>query len=122
MKRTLLSFFIAALIAGCTSAPKDFSGVRSGMTKEQVVQAAGEPAKKNNIEVAELWTYPAQDRTVVFRADTVYDIITSAEARTDSIRSTIGKAEEKLKSGSKSLGKKIDTTFRKLEDRFRDSN
>jgi hypothetical protein len=123
MKKSIISIFILALIAGCSRAPKDFSGVRTGMTREEVVQVAGEPSKKNNIEIAELWTYTAQDRTVVFRADTVYDIITSASARTDSIRSTLGQAEDKLKSGARKLGKKVDTTFRKLEDRFkRDSN
>lgn len=123
MKKPIISIFILAVIAACSRAPKDFSGVHTGMRKEEVVLAAGEPSKKNNIEIAELWTYTAQDRTVIFRADTVYDIITSANARTDSIRASIGKAEDKLKSGTKKLGKKIDTTFKKLEDRFdRDTN
>src|SRR5690349_15461319 len=119
MKRTLISFFILAIIAACSRTPKDLAGVTPGMPKEEVVHAAGEHSKKNNIEVDELWTYTAQDRTVVFRADTVYDIITSANARTDSIRSSIGRAEDKLKSGTRKLGEKVDTTFKKLEDRFR---
>jgi hypothetical protein len=123
MRTIVLISFLSAIIAGCSRAPKDFATVRTGMTEQQVVQAVGEPAEKNDIGVANLWTYPAQDRTVVFRADTVYDIITSAEARADSIRTTIGNTEEKLESGTKKLGKKIDTTFEKLKDGVkRDSN
>ena len=123
MKKKIILPLAALFMAACSNEPKDFSTVTTGMTKQEVVRAAGEPGKKQDIEIAELWTYPAYDRTVVFRKDTVYDIITSADARTDSIRTSIGKMEEKLKSGTKKLGGKIDSTFERLDDRFkRDTN
>lgn len=117
--KKLFILLAVPVLASCSNQPKDFSNVTTGMSKEEVARAVGEPARKNDIQVAELWTYPTQDRTVVFRADTVYDIITSAEARADSIKGTLGTVGEKVESGAKKLGGKVDSTFEKLDNQLR---
>ncbi len=70
----------------CTTRGKDFSTVSKGMTKEEVLNTVGEPQKTEDVEFFQLWTYTEADRTVIFRKDTVYNIVTSANARVDSIK------------------------------------
>ena len=83
MKQLIFAALIF-LLAACTSEPKEFPGVFIGMTSQEVLEKAGPPSAKRNIGLADLWVYKEADRTVVFREDTVYDIIISAEARIDS--------------------------------------
>jgi hypothetical protein len=85
------------------------------MTKEEVRKIVGEPARKNDIGI-QWWVYPDADRTVVFREDTVYSIITSAEARLDSIKSNLKKAGEDIDSGFKKLGRNIDSSAKKVKN------
>jgi hypothetical protein len=119
VKDSLPGIFII-ILAGCSGQPKSFSEVKTGMTNKEVLQNAGEPDKKQSIGVADLWTYQTANRTVVFRQDTVYDIVTSANARVDSIKSVLNKvggkadrAAEKagsaIKKGAGKAGRKIDS-------------
>ena len=96
----LLLGCILIMLAGCSQHPKDFSSVKIGMSSGEVLQNAGEPDKKQSIGVADLWTYTTADRTVVLRRDTVYDIITSANARVDSIKSSLETIGNKVETGA----------------------
>lgn len=87
------------------------------MTKTQVTIAAGEPDKQNDVGETSLWAYRDADRTVVFRKDTVYTIITSAEARIDSINSLIQKADDKIANGLDKLGDAFDSTATRIKRR-----
>ena len=57
------------------------------MTKQEVLGIVGEPEKKDVINKTEVWDYPDSARTIVFRADTVYSVMTSPKARLDSVAS-----------------------------------
>lgn len=108
MKKIIGALMAVLTISACAEKEKSFNGVSTGMTKEEVVGQVGEPNKKNDLAFAELWTYDNADRTIVFRSDTVYDILTSTEARIDSI-------EADLKETGSSLREKIDNTVDSLD-------
>ncbi len=118
MKSYLLIILSAILFTSCAEKKKDFANVSTGMTKQEVISQVGEPSKKNDILLAELWVYEKADRTIVFRKDTVYDIITSANARVDSIAASLkekGKeGEEKLKS----VGDTIDSAVLRIRNKI----
>lgn len=114
MKRIILPailFFLAA----CSQEPKNFSQVSTGMTKEEVLKKAGAPSSKNNIGLAELWVYSKSDRTVVFRKDTVFDIITSPHARIDSINLMLKQTGEDIKKDMK----KAEDSLEKIGSRIK---
>ena len=67
--------------------------------------------------LAELWTYDSADRTIIFRKDTVYNIITSSEARIDSLENTMKDAGEKIKEGAKETGEDIKEGTKKITDK-----
>lgn len=89
---------------------KEFSSVKKGMTKEEVILQAGEPTSKRDILVAEVWKYDLADRTVVFRNGLVYDIITSTEARIDSIETTLKETGSDLKEAGKDIKERLQQT------------
>lgn len=106
--------------AGCSPAPKKLGAVEYGMSKPEVVSIVGEPAKKNVVNKTEIWDYPDSSRTIVFRMDTVYSIITSAKARADSmglwLDSTNSKAKNalnKIDDGVKRAADKVKGKLRK---------
>jgi len=114
--------FILALpltLLSCRQPPKDLSSVSIGMTKDEVTAAAGEPAKKNELAVIDVWVYPDADRSVIFRKDTVYNIITSSEARVDSIESSLESTGEKVGSSLNRIGDSLEKTGRQIKDKFR---
>lgn len=113
-----LLFLVAAvlLLAFCSESSKDFSSVRIGMTTQEVLQNAGEPTKKRDIVVANLWIYENANRTVVFRKDTVYDIITSADARIDSIERSLDNLGDKIENQAEKAGRRIDSVSRSLKN------
>lgn len=92
MKLFLLISCLLTLFYSCSNTSKELKGVKKGMTKEQVLTFEGEPTSRNNLEIADLWVYEDADRTVVFRDDTVFSIITTANARIDSITSSLKNA------------------------------
>lgn len=118
MKKYLMIILILALFTSCAEKQKNFANIKTGMTKEQVLQQAGEPNKKNDILISELWVYNDADRTVVFRKDTVYDIITSANARIDSIEATLKEAGRDVKDKLKSTGDTIDSASLKIKNKI----
>ncbi|MEJ7779461.1 MAG: outer membrane protein assembly factor BamE [Daejeonella sp.] len=123
MRKYLTVVLIFAMFSSCTEKQKDFADIKTGMTKEQVLQQAGEPDKKNDILISDLWVYNDADRTVVFRKDTVYDIITSASARIDSIEATLKEAGRDVKEKLKSAGDTIDSASLKIKNKImRDSS
>jgi len=115
MKNSFI-FFIGLLLAGCSAKQKSLADIEKGMSKSEVVSLIGEPAEKNNIGIAELWVYPDSNRTVVFRSDTVYDIMTSAEARIDSIETNLDSAGKEIKDKTLKLGEKIDSLGNRLKN------
>ncbi len=118
--KTYIIFLISIFALGsCADKQKEFSSVKKGMTKEEVIQHAGEPTTKRDILVAEVWKYDLADRTIVFRNGLVYDIITSTEARIDSIENTLKETGRDLKETGKDLKEKLKQTGDTLEDRSR---
>jgi hypothetical protein len=123
MKKYLIILLSIVALGSCTEKQKEFSTVQKGMTKEEVIQQVGQPTTKRDILVAEVWKYDLADRTVVFRNGTVYDIITSTEARIDSIEATLKATGKSLKETGKDLkerldrtGDTIDSSSRRLKD------
>ena len=118
--KALLTLFIAVFILlACNRPAKDLGSVRIGMTKPQVVAIVGEPEKKDVINKTELWNFTDSSRTVVFRADTVYAIMTSPKARLDSMASWVGKTNEKVKKGFGNIGEKIENATDKVEKKLK---
>lgn len=111
MKPILLISCVLTFLLSCSNTPKELKGVKTGMTKEQVLTFAGEPTSRNNLEIADLWVYEDADRTIVFRNDTVFNIITTANARIDSIKSSLKNAgysaEENLSTVKDSIKKNL---------------
>lgn len=118
MIKSLLILICASALVACSRQQKDFSTVKVGMTKEEVISTVGEPEKKNNIGI-ELWVYPRADRTVVFRSDTVYGIITTAKARMDSIRNSLEKLGKQVENKLENAGKSIDSTADSIQNKLR---
>ena len=118
MKSYIMIILVLAVFASCAEKQKKFANIKTGMTKEQVLQQAGEPSKKNDILISELWIYNNEDRTVVFRRDTVYDIITSANARIDSIEGTLKKTGKAVKEKLKSAADSIDSASQKIKNKI----
>lgn len=88
------------------------------MSKEEVIKQVGEPTKKNDILIAEVWRYDLHDRTIVFRNGAVYDIMTSAEARIDSIESTLKETGREVKEKLRHAGDTIDSASRKIKNKI----
>lgn len=118
MKKYLIIFLSLIVLSSCTDKQKEFSTIKKGMTKEEVILQVGEPTSKRDILVAEVWKYDLANRTVVFRNGIVYDIITSAEARVDSIESTLKETGRDLKQSFKKTGDTLDSTSRRLKNKF----
>lgn len=110
--------FLAVLLTACADNSKELTNVSQGMNKQEVVQAIGEPSRKNNLEIAELWVYPEYDKTLIFRADTVYDIVNSSTVKLDSIKSSFKDLGQGIKKEAKKVGQKLDTVGKKLEGKF----
>mgnify|MGYP003575914625 CR=1 FL=1 len=117
MKALFFTLLSAIILSSCSRPSKDLATVEIGMTKEQVTGIVGEPVKKNVINNTEIWDYPDSNRTVVFRMDTVYSIMTSARARLDSINIWMDSTNSKVKEGFNNIGDKIGNTVDKIEDR-----
>ncbi len=111
---TLLSTFIA-----CNRPSKELATVEIGMTKTEVVNIVGEPPKKEVVNKTEVWDYPDSARTVVFRADTVYAIMTSPKARLDSMSRWLDTTNQKVKKGFGKVGDKLDNAADKIKDKFK---
>ena len=110
MKKYLLILLSVILLNSCADKQKEFSSVKKGMTKDEVIRQAGEPTSKRDILVAEVWKYDLADRTVVFRNGLVYDIITSTEARIDSIESTLKATGSDLKEAGRDIKERLQKT------------
>ena len=110
--------FLVVLFTACADNSKELTNVSQGMNKQEVVQAIGEPSRKNNLEIAELWVYPEYDKTLIFRADTVYDIVNSLTVKLDSIKSSFKDLGQGIKKEAKKVGRKLDTVGKKLEGKF----
>lgn len=117
MKTALLMLAVFLCIA-CDRKQKDFSTVKIGMTKEEVIGIVGQPGKKNDIGI-QLWVYPDADRTIVFRDDTVYSVITSAKARIDSIKNSLEKAGENVEKSLNKMGDSIDSTATSIKNKIK---
>jgi hypothetical protein len=120
--KALTILFACFIIFACNKQQKDFSQIKKGMNKNEVLALAGEPTKKNNLGVAEFWTYDAANRTVVFRKDTVYNIMTSSEARIDSLKMSTEETGEKIKQGAKETGQGLKEKTKKLENKIDSAN
>ena len=122
MKIYFLSAIAIFSILACNRPAKDLASVEIGMTKDEVVSTVGEPEKKDVINKTELWNFTDSSRTVVFRQDTVYAIMTSPKARLDSMAAWVGKTNDKVKKGFGNIGNKIEKAADKIEDKLdRDS-
>jgi outer membrane protein assembly factor BamE (lipoprotein component of BamABCDE complex) len=107
------------LLAACSKGAKTLSSVQTGMTKNEVIGIVGDPAKKNVVNKTEIWDYPDSNRTIIFRMDTVYRIVTSAEARVDSIGQWLDHTDDKVKQGLGNAGEKIGNAADKVKDKLK---
>lgn len=117
MKKCLILIVSLFVLGSCADKQKEFASIQKGMNKEQVIQLAGEPTSKKDILVAEVWKYDLADRTVVFRNGNVYDIITSAEARIDSIEMTLKETGNELKETGRDIKESLEKTGDTIENR-----
>ncbi len=116
--KILFSIFIIILISACTEPAQKFGNVEKGMSMQEVFLNSGEPSEKNKLGKLELWVYKEADRTVIFQNDSVLTIITSAEARADSIEMAVKKAGKDLKKEIIKTGEKIDSLGEDLKETF----
>lgn len=112
----LLSLVI--IFSGCANKPKDFNHVLIGMTKAEVLGLVGEPGKKNDILLADLWIYDDANRTIVFKADTVITILTSTESRIDSIEAYLKETGKDVKDKLQSTGDTIDSAALRIKNKI----
>ena len=119
MKKYLMILLSIVMLNSCADKQKEFSSVKKGMSKEEVLQQAGEPTSKRDILVAELWKYDLANRTVVFRNGIVYDVITSTEARIDSIESSLKETGKDLRETGKGLRETLKQTGDTIESKSR---
>lgn len=117
MKSFTYSFLILTL-AACSRPAKDLASVKIGMTREEVLGMVGEPKKKDVINKTEIWNYTDSSRTIVFRADTVYSIMTSPQARLDSMSIWLDSTNNKIKKGFNKVGDKLENVADKVEDKL----
>ena len=114
--KIILFVLLGLMLTSCSENAKNFSSVEIGMNSQEVLKYAGEPDQKQNVGIANLWVYKKADRTVVFRKDTVYDIITSADARIDSIKTTLDDIGDKIEKQAEKAGDKLDSVGRRLKN------
>ena len=114
--KKILFVLLGFILVSCSENSKDFSSVEIGMTSQEVLKYAGEPDQKQDVGLADLWVYEKADRTVVFRKDTVYDIITSADARIDSIKATLDNIGDNIEKQAEKAGDKLDSVSRRLKN------
>ena len=123
MKTVFFTLIAAIIISSCSRPSKDLATVEIGMTKAEVTGIVGEPKKKNVVNETEIWDYPDSNRTVVFRMDTVYSIMTSARARLDSMSVWMDSTNNKVKKSFDKVGDKLENASEKIQDKAeRDSN
>lgn len=118
MKILSILFLAAMFLAGCSPSPKKLGSVEYGMTKTEVIAAVGEPSKKNVLNQTEIWDYPDSSRTIVFRMDTVYTIVTSAKARADSMSIWLDSTNTKAKNTLGNIGDGIEDAAQKVKDKL----
>lgn len=116
MKTLFLTLLSAILLGSCSRPERDLAAVEIGMTKAEVTNLVGEPKKKDVINETEIWTYPDSSRTVVFRLDTVYSIMTSPKARLDSINIWMDSTGNKIEKGLEKVGDKLKNAVDKVEN------
>jgi outer membrane protein assembly factor BamE (lipoprotein component of BamABCDE complex) len=119
MKTLFFTLISILFLSSCSRPAKDLATVEIGMTKEQVTAIVGEPIKKNVINKTEIWDYPDSNRTIVFRMDTVYSIMTSARARLDSMNIWVDSTNTKAKKGLSKIGDKIENVSEKIGDKLK---
>lgn len=117
MKTLFVTLITAIILSSCGRPSKDLATVEIGMTKTEVTSIVGEPLKKNVVNETEIWDYPDSNRTVVFRKDTVYAIMTSARARVDSMEAWMDTAGTKVKKGLGKIGDKLEKAGDKIHDK-----
>ena len=110
---------LSILTAACSRPAKELGTIEIGMSKQQVLSAIGEPEKKDVINKTEIWDYPDSARTIVFRADTVYSIMTSPKARLDSMGKWLDTTNQKVKKGFGNIGDKVENAAKKVGDKFK---
>jgi len=115
MKSFLTLFLGLSILSSCSRPAKELGSVKIGMTKTEVSAVIGEPKKKNVINETEIWDYPDSSRTVVFRMDTVYSIMTSARARLDSVNTWLDSTNQKVKKQFGKAGDKLEDAAEKIQ-------
>ena len=119
MKNIIIPASLIAIFVACNRPSKDLATVEIGMTKTEVINIVGEPPKKEVVNETEVWDYPDSARTVVFRADTVYAIMTSPKARLDSMSKWLDSTNQKVKKGFGKVGDKLDNAADKIKDKLK---
>lgn len=114
----MIILLVSLILSSCADKQKEFSSITKGMTKEEVIQKVGEPTTKRDILVAEIWKYDLADRTIVFRNGEVYDIMTSTEARVDSIESSLKETGRDVKEKLRQTGDTLDSASRRLKEKI----
>ena len=119
MKSIFFAATIAVFVSSCSQPKKDLATIEIGMTKTEVSSVVGEPKKKNVINKTEVWDYPDSGRTVVFRKDTVYSIMTSPKARLDSMNVWMDSTNTKVKTELRKVGDKLENAGEKIKSKIK---
>ncbi len=119
MKPILIFATAFLLFSSCNRPSKELATVEIGMSKTEVIGIVGEPNKKNVVNKTEIWDYPDSNRTVVFRMDTVYAVMTSARARLDSVNTWMDSTNTKFKKGFGKIGEKLEDVGDKIEGKVK---
>jgi len=119
MKNIIICASLITVFVACNRPSRDLATVEIGMTKTEVINIVGEPPKKEVVNKTEVWDYPDSARTVVFRADTVYAIMTSPKARLDSMSKWLDSTNQKVKKGFGKVGDKLDNAADKIKDKLK---
>ncbi|UKJ07468.1 hypothetical protein [Solitalea lacus] len=78
MNRLFVFGALALLVISCTANSddkKDFSSIKQGMKKDEVVKLVGKPEKETNLVMVEMWKYPNHGKIVVLNSDTVVQVL-----------------------------------------------
>lgn len=91
MKKVFSLLAIAGIVISCTgkkAEKQDFSAVKQGMTKDEVIKLVGKPEKETNLIMVEMWKYTSAGKVIVLNSDTVVQVLDDS-GKTDSLNNGV---------------------------------
>ncbi|AFD08434.1 outer membrane protein assembly factor BamE [Solitalea canadensis] len=91
MKKVFGLLVLASIVISCsnkTADKQDFSAVKQGMTKSEVIKLVGKPEKETNLIMVEMWKYTSAGKVIVLNSDTVVQVLDDS-SKMDSLKNGI---------------------------------